>query len=146
MVNRLRAALILFLASAVVWTTSCGTLIHPERVGQPRSGRLDLSIVLLDGLGLLFFFVPGVVAFVVDFATGAIFLPPGYGDASDPKQWRVVKVPKEELTKERIEEVVAREIGKPVNLADDDVRIEKLKTIDDAQEMLPPFAHDAQVK
>jgi hypothetical protein len=38
----------------------------------------------LDGLGLLLFFVPGVVAFAVDFYTGAIYLPiaqsyPGYG-------------------------------------------------------------------
>jgi hypothetical protein len=34
----------------------------------------------LDGLGLLCFFVPGVVAFAVDFWTGAIYLP--YGSVS----------------------------------------------------------------
>lgn len=146
MVDRFRTALILVLASAVVGTTSCGTIIHPERIGQPRSGRLDFSIVLLDGLGLLLFFIPGVIAFIVDFGTGAIFLPPGYGDTSDPKHWRVVKIPKEEMTRERIEEVVARETGKPVDLADDDVRIEKLRTIDDAREKLPPFANEASSK
>src|SRR6187402_2306410 len=59
------------------WLTSCGALIHPERVGQPRTGRLDPSIVLLDGLGLLLFLVPGIIAFIVDFATGAIYLPEG---------------------------------------------------------------------
>lgn len=56
-------------------SVSCGTLIHPERRGQPHTALLDPSIVLLDGLGVLVFLVPGVVAFIVDFATGAIYLP-----------------------------------------------------------------------
>lgn len=55
--------------------TGCGTLFHSERCGQPHSNRLDWPIVALDGLGLLLFFVPGVVAFVVDFCSGAIYLP-----------------------------------------------------------------------
>jgi len=131
-----RSALSCLLAGTMLWIASCGTIIHPERVGQPRTGRLDLSIVLLDGLGLFFFFIPGVVAFVVDFATGAIFLPPGYGDAGDPKQWRVVKIPKDEMTRERIEEVVSKEVGRPVDLGDDEVRIERLRSIDEARESL----------
>jgi hypothetical protein len=58
-----------------VQSASCGTLIHLERVGQPHTTRLDPSIVVLDGLGLLIFLVPGIAAFVVDFSTGAIYLP-----------------------------------------------------------------------
>ncbi|HEX4071554.1 MAG TPA: hypothetical protein VHX68_10300, partial [Planctomycetaceae bacterium] len=61
--------------SLAVQSVSCGTLIHPDRCGQPNSGILDPSIVILDGLGVLVFIVPGVVAFVVDFADGAIYLP-----------------------------------------------------------------------
>jgi len=57
-------------------TSGCGTLIYSERVGQPHSRDVDWKIVGLDALGLIFFFVPGVVAFVVDFCTGAIYLPP----------------------------------------------------------------------
>jgi hypothetical protein len=53
----------------------CGTFIHPERCGQPHSNQIDWKIAALDGLGLLLFFVPGVVAFIVDFCTGAIYLP-----------------------------------------------------------------------
>jgi len=34
-------------------------------------------VVALDAIGLLFFFVPGVIAFAVDFVTGAIYLPGG---------------------------------------------------------------------
>lgn len=52
----------------------CGTILHPERKGQP-AGRIDWSIVALDGLGLLIFFVPGVIAFAVDFNNGTIYLP-----------------------------------------------------------------------
>lgn len=66
------------------WSVGCGTLFHSERCGRPHSNQLDWKIVALDGLGLILFFVPGVVAFAVDFWTGAIYLPyeesyPPYG-------------------------------------------------------------------
>lgn len=64
-----------FLTGAIS-TTGCGTLLYNERVHQPHSRDIDWKIVALDALGLIFFFVPGVVAFVVDFCTGAIYLPP----------------------------------------------------------------------
>lgn len=60
--------------AVLVTTTGCGTVLHPERKGQP-AGRIDWSIVALDGLGLLIFFVPGVIAFAVDFNNGTIYLP-----------------------------------------------------------------------
>ena len=54
----------------------CGTLLYPERRGQTQ-GRLDADVVILDGIGLLFFILPGLFAFAVDFITGAIYLPAG---------------------------------------------------------------------
>ena len=54
----------------------CGTLLYPERRGQTR-GRLDADVVILDGIGLLFFVLPGLFAFAVDFVTGAVYLPQG---------------------------------------------------------------------
>nr|WP_269783542.1 hypothetical protein [Marinibactrum halimedae] len=57
--------------------SACGTILHPERRGQ-SGGQLDPAIVVLDAVGLLMFFVPGVVAFAVDFTTGAIYLPRGH--------------------------------------------------------------------
>lgn len=56
--------------------SGCGTIMHPERKGQV-SGRIDPAIAVLDGIGLLFFFVPGVIAFAVDFSNGTIYLPGG---------------------------------------------------------------------
>lgn len=54
--------------------SACGVILHPERQGQ-RRGRIDAKVAILDGIGLLFFVVPGVIAFAVDFATGTIYLP-----------------------------------------------------------------------
>lgn len=103
------------------YSLGCGTILHPERVGQPRHGRIDPAIAVLDGVGLLLFVVPGAVAFIVDFATGAIFLPPeGYGqlenETLDPSQCEVIQVPPEELTREKLETVLSERTGQPIQL------------------------------
>jgi hypothetical protein len=134
------------LAAAVMFnSTSCGTLLHPERRGQPPGGRLDPAIVLLDAAGLLLFLIPGLVAFAVDFSTGAIYLPPDYNWAphaahstSSPsaQSARLVKVQlaKEELTRSRIEEVVREKTGRPVDLEPGRYRADRLKTLDQFDE------------
>lgn len=72
------------LAAASTISNGCGTLLYPERRGQP-AGRLDWGVVLLNGIGLLLFFIPGVIAFAVDFSNGTIYLPPDeYGSAQPP--------------------------------------------------------------
>ena len=53
------------LVCVVLNCCSCGTLMHPERKGQ-QSGKIDPKIAILDGVGLLFFIVPGVIAFAVE--------------------------------------------------------------------------------
>ena len=74
----MKKLLTLFISTGLILNlTACGTILHPERKGQ-TSGRLDAGVVLLDALGLLFFFVPGVIAFAVDFSNGTIYLPDGY--------------------------------------------------------------------
>ncbi|PCJ42472.1 MAG: hypothetical protein COA99_08105 [Moraxellaceae bacterium] len=65
------ALLIMIFSSA-----SCGYVLHPKRVGQ-TSGDIDPAILALDAAGLLFGIIPGIVAFAVDFTTGAIYLAPG---------------------------------------------------------------------
>ena len=62
------------LSSSASALAGCGTILYPERRGQ-SAGRLDPAVVVLDGIGLLFFFVPGVIAFAVDFNNGTIYLP-----------------------------------------------------------------------
>jgi hypothetical protein len=100
--------------------TGCGMILHPERRGQPPGGNLDWSIVALDTLGLLIFFLPGVIAFAVDFSTGAIYLPPtGYGSSAPPPkepQFVEVHVPPKELSQQRLEQVASQHTGRDVHL------------------------------
>ncbi len=56
--------------------SACGTILYPERKGQV-GGRIDIGVALLDAVGLFLFFIPGVIAFAVDFSNGTIYLPSG---------------------------------------------------------------------
>ena len=151
-----------FAGAAACGVPGCGTLLHGERRGQLHSNQLDWGIVALDGLGLLLFFVPGVVAFAVDFATGAIYLPlepasPVYQvpppppsvsswqqaptpQSTTPKpaavafaaqeqstwQWlglRRVVLPREQLERERIEQIATHYVGRPVSLDSSETRV-----------------------
>lgn len=56
--------------------TACGSIFFPDRRGQ-IDGKVDPLVVALDAVGLLFYVIPGLIAFGVDFATGAIYYPPG---------------------------------------------------------------------
>lgn len=160
-----------FAGATACGITGCGTLLHAERHGQLHSNQLDWGIVALDGLGLLLFFVPGVIAFAVDFYTGAIYLPmapayPGYG--ATPQQspniqqqelpphypaapgpanaasaapqlhqptWQElglkrVVVPREELQRQRIEEIATQHAGQQVSLNDSHTRLSELPSIE----------------
>lgn len=70
------------LLAMMVNLTGCGYLLYPERKGM-SGGRLDPVVVLLDGAGLLFGILPGVVAFAVDITNGTIYLPRGASSAID---------------------------------------------------------------
>lgn len=102
--------------------TACGALLYPERRGQ-KTGRIDTGVAILDGIGLLFFVVPGVVAFAVDFATGAIFLPTGqdktnvFGAIEQP----VLYVDLKELNQQKIEAVIAQYTGHEISLNHPDI-------------------------
>lgn len=75
MVKKLiKGARILIVAVLMVQLTGCGTILYPERKGQ-KNGTLDSGVVVLDAIGLLIFVVPGVIAFLLDFSNGTIYLP-----------------------------------------------------------------------
>ena len=54
------------LVLAALLTASCGTILYPERHGQV-SGRVDPGVVVMDGVCLFFFLIPGIIAFAVDY-------------------------------------------------------------------------------
>jgi hypothetical protein len=126
--NRTRIVTALLLG-ALCFQTACGTLFYPERRGQ-KEGRIDPVVALLNGIGLLFFLVPGIIAFIVDINSGAIYLPPEEGHPLEP----VGFLDPAEMTPERIAAVIREHTGAEVTLTEKDLlvmRIEDAEAIDD---------------
>jgi hypothetical protein len=115
-------------------SAGCGTLLYPERIGQ-SSGPLDWKVVALDTLGLLLFFVPGVIAFAVDFVNGTIYLPEGqYGRAvPTPQDGKLIAidVPQDELSHARVEQIVSKHAKQDVKLVAGEYRTRKLTRINE---------------
>jgi hypothetical protein len=105
--------------------TSCGFILYPERRGQTH-GRIDPAIAVLDGVGLLLFVIPGIVAFAVDFSTGTIYMP-GSKRASNTsteiEKVRAIRLDPNEMTISKIEDAVSRQIDYPLNLDQEKVRV-----------------------
>jgi len=75
MLKKLRKTIyVLVFAVLIVQLAGCGTLMYPERKGQ-KGGRIDVGIAVLDGIGLLAYLVPGIIAYALDFNNGTIYLP-----------------------------------------------------------------------
>jgi len=84
MVKRLVNASRIFICTVlIVQLMGCGTILYPERKGQ-KSGKIDTGVAILDGVGVLFFIIPGIIAFAVDFYNGTIYLP-GTNSGQDVK-------------------------------------------------------------
>lgn len=127
-----RKFLLVGLVGASLSSSGCGTILYPERRGQP-AGPLDWKVVALDAVGLLLFFIPGVIAFAVDFSNGTIYLPSNRISQSVGKRrsLRAVAVSREHLSRERIETVVTAEIGRPIRLTEGMYHTAELDSLDD---------------
>lgn len=114
--------------------SGCGTILHPERRGQP-AGPLDWKIVALDGIGLLLFFVPGVIAFAVDFSNGTIYLPPDrYGRKPSPAEnapLTTVALEAGKPAQQQIELAVSSHVGHHVSLKSGEYETRPLKRLED---------------
>lgn len=110
--------------------TSCGLLLHPERKGQ-TGGRVDAGIAVLDAVGLLFYIIPGVVAFAIDFTYGTIYLPHSQASAGDgSNDMRVVNTGRHNLTVAEAQQIVSQELKEPVNLQEGNVKAERVASAD----------------
>jgi len=102
---------IFILIALLMQISACGYLLHPERRGQ-TGGRIDMGVAVLDGVGLLLFLVPGIIAFAVDFSSGCIYLPGGaFSAIPDNDEIRVIQVDPAELNEETIKNIIIRETG-----------------------------------
>jgi hypothetical protein len=136
MADDLRKALSSFLVIGLLLQTGCGTILYPERRGQ-KGARVDPGVAVLDGIGLLFFILPGVIAFAVDFGDGCIYYSPsgkGIFSSSELKKARF------DLRQggRGLERVIKDETGVSVKLNDPRFQVFELNSLDD----LPGrFAH-----
>lgn len=109
----------------------CGTLMYPERRGQ-RGGSLDAGVAVLDGIGLLFGIIPGVIAFAVDFSNGTIYLPSRTKlGALDFKNIKEVKFDPKNTSLASIEVMIKDQTGCAVNFSQDNIKLSKLKSLND---------------
>lgn len=116
---------------AALGSAGCGTIFTNHR-GQP-GGKISPGIAILDGLLLLLFIIPGVIAFAVDFSTGAIYasndsriapVGPQFASRQLPNGVTAYYVPTSEMTKERIEAVLSAHAGRKVTLDDPSLRVQ----------------------
>jgi len=122
-----RMIAVILVASLMLQLTSCGTLIYPERDGQAR-GRIDPTVAILDGIGLIFFIIPGLVAYAIDFHTKAIYLPADEEawnkgeEASSKDALKVIPLPSGEIDVKTIEALLSKEIGQKIRFSDNNLQ------------------------
>ncbi len=90
---------------------------HISRAKGQRGGRIDGGVAVLDGIGLLLFIIPGVIAFAVDFSTGAIYLPGSSRSSLDLKHAKVVRFDPNRCTDENLENIIKEQTGVSVKLS-----------------------------
>ena len=96
---------------------ACGTLFYPDRRGQ-IDGKIDPAIAALNAVGLLFYVIPGLIAFGIDFATGAIYLPGGKTAQVDPHTLNKAIAADGKVDKVRLQAILESELGQRLPLND----------------------------
>lgn len=114
--SRLKSLAAVVLCTALTTQLSaCGTIFYPERRGQ-ISGQIDPGVAILNGIGLLIFIIPGLIAFGIDFTTGAIYLPGGkYSVAPETLQQAVDADGRVDTA--ALQHILKQELGKDLPLA-----------------------------
>ena len=103
----------------VAHLTACGTLLYPERKGQ-TDGRIDPGVAAMNGVGLLLFIIPGLVAFAVDFHNGTIYLPGTASTDSEDDNGLIAIKHDGPLTYEEAQRLIAEHTGSSVDLSQAD--------------------------
>ncbi|UXZ55391.1 hypothetical protein LOS15_04990 [Halomonas sp. 7T] len=114
---------------SIVALSGCGTLFHPERKGQ-LSGDVDPVVAIANGVGLLFFIVPGVIAYAVDFSNGTIYLPSHSSASVDVHHLN------DAMDVASLEKLLSDKAGQPVSLESELVMIEEVDSLDEALAMV----------
>ncbi|WP_193068025.1 hypothetical protein, partial [Halomonas sp. 3D7M] len=114
---------------SIVTLSGCGTLFHPERKGQ-MSGNIDPVVAIANGVGLLFFIVPGVIAYAVDFSNGTIYLPSASSASVD------IHHLDDAMDVASLEKLLSDKAGQPVSLENELLMMEEVASLDEALAMV----------
>ncbi|GEK51085.1 hypothetical protein [Vreelandella venusta] len=114
---------------SIVTLSGCGTLFHPERKGQ-LSGNVDPVVAIANGVGLLFFIVPGVIAYAVDFSNGTIYLPSASSASVD------IHHLDDAMDVASLEKLLSDKVGQPISLANELLMMEEVASLDEALAMV----------
>ena len=98
------------IAALFTQLTACGSIFFPDRRGQ-IDGKIDPMIAVLDAVGLLFYVIPGLIAFGVDFATGAIYFPPGKTAQIAPQKLQDAIGADGKVDNNKLQTILERELG-----------------------------------
>ena len=122
-----------FQGLAVGWlaaaSAGCGTLMYPERRGQSRTGGIDWTVAGMDAIGLIFFLVPGVIAFAIDYHNGSLFLPEETASTSGKRSLRTVKLSRPHPSREEIVAAISSVTGEPVALHEGSFATRRMGTL-----------------
>lgn len=104
-------------ASLLTQISACGSIFYPDRRGQIE-GKIDPAIAALDAVGLLFYIIPGLIAFAVDFATGAIYFEPGRSVHIEPAKLAPAINPDGTVNNQKLQAILESELGRSFALDD----------------------------
>ncbi|WP_434985871.1 hypothetical protein [Vreelandella zhaodongensis] len=114
---------------SIVALSGCGTIFYPERKGQ-MSGSVDPVVAIANSVGLLFFIVPGVIAYAVDFSNGTIYLPSTSSASVDVHRLD------DSMDVATLEKLLSEKAGQPVSLEHELMVIEEMDSLDEALAMV----------
>ncbi|WP_075881318.1 hypothetical protein [Vreelandella massiliensis] len=129
MQTRYRWLKVAVVATFVVTLSGCGTLLYPERKGQ-IGGNVDPVVAIANGVGLLFFIVPGVIAYAVDFSNGTIYLPSRDSASLDVERLEDVNDMAE------LETLLSQKAGQPIRLDSELLMVEEVENLDVAMALV----------
>lgn len=95
--------------------TACGTLFWPDRRGQIE-GKIDPLVAGLDAIGILFYVIPGLIAFGVDFATGAIYQEGGKTAQVAPEKLQQAIGADGKVDRSKLQAILQTELGRNLPL------------------------------
>jgi hypothetical protein len=124
--------------------SGCGYILYPDRRGQ-TGGQVDVGVAVLDGIGLFFFLIPGIVAYAVDFSSGTIYLPHSRSRHGS-LDMKVVHFDPKERSLERLSQLIRQASGRDSGLERKDMRAYKLASLAEMKQRLASFQTQQEVQ